>query len=58
MINKQARQALVKARSKLMKSDIGMATMLLHLNLVEVDESVCSTMATDGKRIIYCPTFF
>jgi len=57
MINKQARQALVKARSKLMKSDIGMATMLLHLNLVEVDESVCSTMATDGKRIIYCPTF-
>ena len=40
-----------------MKGEIGMATMLLHLDLVEVDASRCNTMATDGRRIIYCPEF-
>lgn len=52
-----AETRLIKARSKLMKGNIGMASMLLHLDLVAVSPDVCSTMATDGRRIIYNPNF-
>ena len=55
MIDQEAKKRLVKARTKIMKGEIGMATMLLHLDLIEVDASQCKTMATDGRRIIYCP---
>ena len=48
---KQAHDYIVKARAKLMKGHVGMASMLLHLDLKEVDASECSTMATDGKNI-------
>ena len=57
MINQQAHEKMIKARSKLMKGQLGMASMLLHLDLVEVSADQCSTMATDGKRIIYNPQF-
>jgi len=57
MINQEARKRLLKARSKLMQGHVGMASMLLNLELVEVASSQCSTMATDGKRIIYCAEF-
>ena len=52
-----AHDYIVKARAKLMKGNVGMASMLLHLNLVEVDQSRCDTMATDGKVIYYYPEF-
>ena len=48
---------IIKARSKLMKGNVGMASILLHLDLVEVDASRCDTMATDGKVIYYFPEF-
>ena len=48
---------IIKARSKLMKGNVGMASILLHLELVEVDASRCDTMATDGKVIYYFPEF-
>ena len=57
MINQQAHEKMIKARSKLMKGQLGMASMLLHLDLIEVSADQCSTMATDGKRIIYNPQF-
>ena len=53
MIDQKAHDRLIKSRSKLMKGHVGMASMLLHLDLIEVDSSLCGTMATDGKRIIY-----
>ena len=52
-----AHDYIVKARAKLMKGNVGMASMLLHLDLIEVDESKCETMATDGKVIYYFPPF-
>jgi len=57
MINQKAHDRLIKSRSKLMKGHVGMASMLLHLDLIEVSSSQCGTMATDGKRIIYNPNF-
>ena len=48
---------IIKARSKLMRGHVGMASMLLHLDLVEVDASKCETLATDGRRIFYNPVF-
>ena len=57
MINQKAHDRLIKSRSKLMKGHVGMASMLLHLDLIEVSFSQCGTMATDGKRIIYNPDF-
>ena len=48
-----AYQAVVKGRSKLMKGAVGMASILLGLELVESYE--CDTMATDGKCIYYNP---
>ena len=50
-------EKIIKARSKLMKGNIGMASMLLHLDLVEVEKSRCKTMATDGKSIFFFPDF-
>jgi len=47
---------IVKARSKLMKGQVGMASILLGLELVEADDK-CETMATDGKRIYYNTKF-
>ena len=57
MTNQKAYDRLIKSRSKLMKGHVGMASMLLHLDLVEVSQHQCGTMATDGKRIIYNPDF-
>ena len=57
MINQDAHDRLIKSRSKLMKGHVGMASMLLHLDLIEVTSSQCDTMATDGKRIIFNPSF-
>ena len=57
MINQDAHDRLIKSRSKLMKGHVGMASMLLHLDLIEVSSSQCGTIATDGKRIIYNPDF-
>ena len=48
---------ITKARAKLMKGNVGMASMLLHLDLVECEEAKCDTMATDGKNIFYFPPF-
>ena len=52
MIN--AQDFIIKARAQLMKGNVGMASMLLNLDLVEeTDSSRCDTMATDGKRIYF-----
>jgi predicted metal-dependent peptidase len=50
-------ETIVKARSKLMKGNVGMASMLLHLDLIETEKSKCDTMATDGKNIYFYPEF-
>ena len=47
---------IVKARSKLMKGQVGMASILLSLELIEANDK-CETMATDGKRIYYNTDF-
>ena len=46
---------VLQARSRLMKNDIGIASMLLNLELVETDQ--CETMATNGKEILWNPKF-
>jgi len=56
-IDSDARRKIIKARAKLMKGQIGMASILLPLELVEVDEKRCATLATDGRHIYYNPTF-
>lgn len=43
-------QKLIKARAKLMKGNVGMASMLLNLDLVE--DSSFDTLATDGQKFI------
>ena len=43
---------IIKARAKLMKGNIGMASMLLNLELIEANER-CDTMATDGINIYW-----
>lgn len=48
-----AMKRMIQARSLLMKNRIGIASMLLGLELTEVDESKCPTMATDGLRIYF-----
>ena len=48
-------QKLIKARAKLMKGNIGMASMLLNLELVEDDSF--DTLATDGQRIFWNKNF-
>lgn len=48
-----AMKKVIQARALLMKNRIGIASMLLGLELVEVDEAVCPTMATDGLRIYF-----
>ena len=44
---------VIKARARLMRKDIGIASMLLSLDLVESNQH--DTMATDGERIFYNP---
>tara|TARA_R100000995_G_scaffold53993_2_gene26426 strand:- start:242 stop:1648 length:1407 start_codon:yes stop_codon:yes gene_type:complete len=44
---------VIKARARLMRKDIGIASMLLSLELVESTQH--DTMATDGERIFYNP---
>ena len=44
-------QKLLKARARLMKGNIGMATMILNLDLVE--DNSFDTLATDGQNIFY-----
>ena len=46
---------IVKARAKLMKGNIGMASMLLNLELVE-NPSI-DTLATDGQKIFWNKDF-
>ena len=50
MMNSEER--IIKARAKLMKGNVGMATMLLKLTLIENNER-CQTMATDGVNIYW-----
>ena len=45
---------LIKCRARLMRGNVGIASMLLPLPFVE---SECETMATDGKSIFYNPKF-
>ena len=54
--NADAFSKITKSRSKLMKGQFGMASILLGLELVEADDK-CDTMATDGKRIYYNTKF-
>ena len=44
---------IIKARARLMRQDIGIASMLLGLDLVESEQH--DTMATDGERIFWNP---
>ena len=46
---------LIQARSRLMRSDVGIASMLLGLDLVESESH--DTMATDGERIFWNENF-
>ena len=46
---------VLQARARLMKHDVGIASMLLNLKLVETDK--CDTMATNGKEILWNPKF-
>ena len=54
MLNSEER--MIKARAKLMKGNVGMATMLLKLTLIE-DNERCKTMATDGVNIYWNDEF-
>ena len=54
MLNSEER--MIKARAKLMKGNVGMATMLLKLTLIE-DNERCQTMATDGINIYWNDEF-
>ena len=54
MLNSEER--IIKARAKLMKGNVGMATMLLKLTLIENNER-CQTMATDGVNIYWNDEF-
>ena len=54
MLNSEER--MIKARAKLMKGNVGMATMLLKLTLIE-DNERCQTMATDGINIFWNDEF-
>src|SRR5882762_5729724 len=48
-------QRMIKARASLIQSQPFFGTLALYLTFEE-DESV-ETMATDGKRLIYAPSF-
>jgi len=53
-----AKTKIIKARTSLIQEGrLGMASMIVPLALKEVSESVCSTMATDGKHIFWCEKF-
>ena len=54
MLNSEER--MIKARAKLMKGNVGMATMLLKLTLIE-DNERCQTMATNGINIFWNDEF-
>ena len=54
MLNSEER--MIKARAKLMKGNVGMATMLLKLTLIE-DNERCKTMATNGINIYWNDEF-
>ena len=47
---------IIKSRAKLMKGNVGMATMLLNLELIEASDR-CETMATDGVNIYWNDEF-
>ena len=53
---KNSEERMIKARAKLMKGNVGMATMLLKLTLIE-DNQRCQTMATDGVNIYWNDEF-
>jgi len=57
LIENDPLRKLVKCRSKLMKGQVGMASMLLRHKFVELSPEECPTMATDGKRIFYNSEF-
>jgi predicted metal-dependent peptidase len=46
---------ITRCRARLMRSDVGIASILLPLELIESDQH--DTMATDGKSIYYNPKF-
>ena len=48
-----AMKKVIKARASLMQENLGIASMLIELDLVEVSTEKCPTMATDGKRIFF-----
>ena len=54
--NGDAYAKIIKARAKLMKGHVGMASILLAVEFVE-DNERCKTMATCGKRIYYNSEF-
>tara|TARA_R100001244_G_scaffold18711_2_gene19569 strand:+ start:962 stop:2323 length:1362 start_codon:yes stop_codon:yes gene_type:complete len=54
---KTSHHELTKTRSRLMRKNLGVATMSLHLKFVAVTPDICETMATDGQRIIFNPFF-
>ena len=49
MTNLTAKEMVIKARTALMRDQVGMASILLPLEIVE-DETK-PTMATDGRKI-------
>ena len=53
---KNSEERMIKARAKLMKGNVGMATMLLKLTLIE-DNERCKTMATNGINIYWNDEF-
>ena len=55
MTNLTPKEMVIKARTALMRDQVGMASILLPLEIVE-DETK-PTMATDGRKIYYNPEF-
>ena len=55
MTNLTPKEMVIKARTALMRDHVGMASILLPLELIE-DETK-PTMATDGLKIYYSPDF-
>ena len=49
LVSNYLEQKVIKARARLMSKDVGIASMLLNLKLVE--STNIDTMATDGTQI-------
>ena len=55
MTNLTPKEMVIKARTALMRDHVGMASILLPLEIVE--DKTKPTMATDGRKIYYNPEF-